>query len=183
GIYINNPAVKMKLNIPETIDSKIFTADNIPSDTEQIMFFDIPVSFELFSKIIKITNAKIIHLMNFLPSEITTDSFILKLSGMLKYALSNLNGIVNIQRASKALSVDEDTIDCALNLFWDSEMIDLERKDDENYVISYLHPVELSKIKNAGVYTDLETHINSINAFKTFYLNSPVEEIKSYAIC
>ena len=143
------------------------------------MFFDIPISADKFSNILRTTKAKIVHLMNFSKEDINVDSFILRLSGMLKYALSNMEGNLNIKRLSKALNVDEDTIECALNIFETSQMIDLNRKDEENYIISYLHPVEMSKIKNADMYSELEIQINNIKSFKDFYLNSSVEEIKS----
>lgn len=183
AIYLENPALITQLKLPDEIKTKIFSVDNIPYDIEQLMFFDVPTSKNDFYEILKKTNAKLIHLMNFNISELSSENFISKLSGMLKYALSNLNGTVDIVRAAKALSVDEETVECALTLFEESEMIDLNKVDENKFQISYLHPVELSKIKQNDLFSDLENNLHNINAFRDFYLNSPIEQIKEVVIC
>ncbi len=183
AVFIENPGLINQLKLPDEIKSKVFSKNNIPSDIEQIMFFDIPAGKEEFYKILKETNPKIVHLMNFNISLITSDNFISKLSGMIKYAISNLNGIVNIKRAADTLSVSDETIECALTLFEDVKMIDLNKTDEDNFKISYLHPIELSKIKNNELFPDLENHLTDINAFKNFYINSPIEEIRENLLC
>ncbi len=183
AIYIENPILIKNLKLPQTISGKLFTLDNIPSDIQQIMFFDIPPTKEDFYKILKTTNAHLVHLMNFGSEELSSDTFISKLSGMLKYALSNLNGLISTRRAAKALGASDETVECALTLLEDSEMIDLNKVDEDNYKISYVHPIEISKVKGNDIFPDLESHLHDINAFRSFYLNSPIEEIKDMVIC
>ncbi len=183
GIYIENPALIKQLKLSDEIKEKTFSIDNIPNDIEQLMFFEIPTSKEKFIHIIKTTNANVVHLMNFDFNEITIDNLIVKLSGMIKYAISNLNGTVDVKRAARALSVEEETIDCALTMFENIEMIDLNKIDENNYEITYIHPVELSKVKQNEMISDLETKINDINTFKNFYLNSTIDEIKEEVLC
>ena len=183
AIYIENPTLITQLKLPDEIKNKLFTIDNIPSNIEQLMFFDVPINKDNFIKIINDTNAKLIHLMNFNITELGTESFISKFSGMLKYSLSNLNGQIDTNRAAKALCVDEETIECALTLFEESEMIDLNKIDETTFKISYLHPVELSKIKQHELFFDLKENILNINAFRNFYLNTPIDEIKETILC
>lgn len=183
AIYIENPVLIKNLNLPQTVADKLFTLDNIPCNIQQIMLFDIPPSKEDFYNILKTTNANLVHLMNFGTEELSSDSFILKLSGMLKYALKNLHGIISTRRAAKALGASDETVECALTLLEDSEMIDLNKVDDDSYQISYVHPVEISKVKGNDIFPDLEAHLHDINAFRSFYLNSPIEEIKEMVIC
>ncbi len=183
GIYIENTVLLNQLKLPEEIKSKVFSFENIPSDIEQIMFFDCPSAKEKFYKIVKDSNANLIHLMNFNSTEINVESFISKLSGMLKYALSNLNGVINLSRAAKALSVSEEVIECALTLFDDVNMISLDKEDDENYKISDFHPVELSKVKQSDIFNELEAQLNEINSFKRFYLNASIDDIKESVLC
>ena len=178
GIFLENNLLKKELNLPQNISDKLFTADNIPSDTQQIMFFDCPKNYEEFSKIINDTNAQIVHLMNFNISDINIDSFITKLSGMLKYANSNLNGKFDIRRASNALSVDIQTLDCALELLENCSMTQLEKNNDNEYQVISLHPIEISKIKNDDLYLELDDRIKEINSFRKFYLTSSTDEIK-----
>ncbi|HIS88005.1 TPA: single-stranded-DNA-specific exonuclease RecJ [Candidatus Avigastranaerophilus faecigallinarum] len=183
AIYIENPTLIAQLKLPDEIENKLFTIDNIPSNIEQLMFFDVPISKDNFIKIINDTNAKLIHLMNFNISELGTESFISKFSGMLKYSLSNLNGQIDTNRAAKALCVNEETVECALTLLEESEMIDLNKIDETTFKISYLHPVELSKIKQHELFFDLKENILNINAFRSFYLNTPIDEIKETILC
>ncbi len=178
AIFIENLSLIKQLKLPDEIKEKTFSLDNIPSDIEQLMFFEIPTSQQDFYNIIKKTNANIVHLMNFDSNEITVDNLIIKLSGMIKYAISSLNGIVNIKRAAKALSVSDDTIECTLTMFENIEMIDLNKVDEYNYKITYLHPLELSKVKQNDMITDLENQIIEINKFREFYINSSTDIIK-----
>lgn len=142
------------------------------------MFFECPALLEDFIQIINTTGAKIIHLMNFNIHEINTDNYLSTLSGMLKYAVSNLNGIFETAKLSKALNINEETIVNTLNLFDDIEMIDLNQISEDKYKITFLQPLELSKIKQNELYSTVEEQINEINTFRKIYLNATVEEIK-----
>lgn len=182
AIYIENTALKKQLNLPPEIEEKTFSSYSIPLDIEQIMFFDCPPSKEIFYRIINETSAQIVHLLNFNVSEVSTDTIITKLSGMLKYALSNLNGVINISRISNALGIDIETLDCALALFENCEMIDLDKKSTDEYIITSIHSAELSKIKQDDLYFALDDRIKEVNSFRKFYLETSVDEIKEFAV-
>lgn len=179
AIYIENPALKKQLNLPIEIEDKIFNSSSVPLNIEQIMFFDCPPKKEIFYKILAETGAKIVHLMNFNISEIVVDNLITKLSGMLKYALSNMGGVINLSRIASALSVDIETLDCALSLFENAQMIVLNRNTNQEYSIISLHPIELSKIKQDDLYHTLNDMIDEINSFRKFYLNSNIDGIRN----
>lgn len=178
-IYIQNSLLLKNLNLPDSIQNKVFTNHNIPNDAEQLMFFEIPFSFEEFQKIIKSSNAQIIHLMNFDYSLLNTETFITKISGMLKYALKNIKGSVNIPKIANALNVSEDIVDCSLELFSEISMIEYTQECKDNYKILNIHPIELSKIKKNQLYCEIESNIENINKFKNYYLKSSIEKIKS----
>ncbi len=179
AIFLENPNLKKKLNLPENIENKIFSSDNIPENTEQIMFFDCPNSVKDFYRILKYTDAKIVHLMNFDISQVQEDDFISKLSGMIKYALTHLDGKFSIKRASCALGVDKEILECALNLLENTGMLQVEHIDDNEYKILSISPIELSKIKNDDMYFTLDEMIKNINDFRSYYLNSSTEAIKA----
>ena len=178
GIFIENPALIKQLKIPEQISNKLFSRSEIPTDIEQLMFFDIPATSDEFSLIINNTGASLVHLMNFDISELNIDTFITRLSGMLKYSLSNLSGELNIERLSKAFGVENDVIECALTLFDEVSMINLNKTGENIYYINQLHPIELSKIKESPMYLELSDLIDKINNFRNFYLTSSVNDIK-----
>lgn len=178
AVFLGNSALIKELNLPENIKNKLFSSDNIPSNTEQIMFFDCPALKSDFNKIIKNADAKIVHLMNFDIPEINTDTIITKLSGMLKYAVSNLEGKVNLQRAANALCIDKETLETLLLLFENCNMIVVSKVNNDEISISSLKPIELSKIKQDELYCSVDERINDINEFRKFYLNSSIEGIK-----
>ncbi len=179
GIFIQNKTTQNSILHYEKAIKCSFNMDSIPI-VEQLMFFDVPNSQDEFIQIIKESNAQTVHLLNFNVVKTNVDTFVAKLSGMLKYAISNLNGKFEIEKLSKALWVSDELILAALNLFDDTEMIDLNQISEAEYKISYLHPVELSKIKQSGIYSDLEEKLAEINSFKEFYLTAKIDEIKEF---
>lgn len=178
GIFLQNANLKKQLANNPLIEEKIFTMQNIPANTEQIMFFDCPTCQNDFYKIIKETDSKIIHLMNFNIKELNTDNFISTLSGMMKYALSNMNGILDIIRAANALNVDSETLEYAIDLFENCKIANLDKLSETEYKIIEITPVELSKIKQDELYIELEEKIKNINSFRNYYLKESINDIK-----
>ncbi len=179
AIFLENSGLKNKLNLPLNINNLVFSTDNIPVDKEQLMFFDCPCNIEEFYKIIKNTDAKIVHLMNFEINELNADDIISKLSGMIKYSISHLNGEFDITRVSHAIGVDSESIDCALSIFENVNMIECDRINELNFKILNFTPVEFSKVKQDDMYLTFTERINTINNFKKYYLNSSTESIKN----
>lgn len=179
GIFINSSKLKKQFENNESINNLILNSETSMPDIEQLMFFDCPVNVEEFTKTIHSTNPQTVHLMNFNVSSIQTDSFLSTLSGMIKYAISNFSGHLDIIKISKALSVNEETIYDALTLFESEEMTDLVQLSETEYKITYLNTIELSKLKQNELYSKIEEDIENINQFRKFYLNSSIEEIKN----
>lgn len=178
AVYLRDSVLLKALNLPASILQKVFSEENIPENTEQIMFFDCPSDKDEFETIIKKTEAKTLHLMNFNNTEINTDNFITKLSGMIKYSTGNMNGELELLKLSKALNVDCETVDCALSLLEDTGMIKLDRLSEDKYKVLNFNPTELSKIKTDELYLSLSEQIDNINSFRKFYTDSTIEEIK-----
>ena len=183
AIFIENPSLIRQLKIPEKLSQKLFSRNDVPTEIEQLMFFDAPPTKEDFYKILNKSGASLIHLMNFDISELNADKFISKLSGMLNYSVSNLKGILSLDRISKALGVSNDTVECALTMFDELQMIDLNKIDEYNFQITYVHPTELSKIKESEMYEELKFLITEVNEFREFYLNSSIDDIKEMIEC
>ncbi len=178
GIFVRSPKLKKELNNYDKIFKMILTPENVNNFTEQIMFFESPDDKDDFVNVIKKTKAKLIHLMNFNNNEINIDNFISTISGMLKYAVSSLNGNLDIKRLSDALCVNEEIIINTLNLFNDSNIIDLVQVSEDNFKITHFNPFELSKIKQNDLFLLINDQISEVNQFKSFYINTPVEKIK-----
>lgn len=177
-IYVENPKIKKQIESNNKVIQCCFGTDNIPSNYEQLMFFDSPSNKEDFINIVKTTGADIVHLMNFGIDSLTADNLVLILSGMLKYSLNNLNGKLNIEKMAKSSGTDVDIVINTILMFNEVNMVDAEQISENEYRISSLNPVEISKIKNSSLYSVIEDEISEINNFKNFYLNAKVEDIK-----
>ena len=177
-IYLKNTSLIKKLNIPETIENKIISeVDNIEK-AEQIMFFEPPCKSEDLNTIINKSNVETVHLMNFNQVELSINDFLIKLSGMLKYSLNNLNGELDLNRISRALNIDFETMDCAISLLQDVEMIETEEKTENILILKEINTIELSKIKENELYSELENNLQKINNFKNHYTNCSIKEIE-----
>lgn len=177
-IYLKNTTLLKKLNLPENIEDKIFSEFDDIEKAEQIMFFEPPCKSEDLSNIISKSNAQTIHLMDFNPTELSISDFLIKLSGMLKYSLNNLNGEIELKRISKALNIDFETIDCAISLLQDVEMIETEEISENKYYLKKINAIELSKIKENELYSELENNLQEINNFRNNYTNSSIKELE-----
>lgn len=181
-IYVENSKIKKLLDSsPETI-SLCFGLDNIPSECEQLMFFDVPSDKDAFIKIVKDTGAKIIHLMNFGINLFSVESLVMTLSGMLRYSLNNLDGKLDILKMAKSIGIDIDTVLTVFSIFTEIEMADIIQVSENEYKINSLKAVEMSKIKQSSLYTVIEDVISEINNFRDFYLNAEIDDIKAILV-
>lgn len=178
-IFIENKKIKKEIENCKKAVEYSFNIENIPHNKEQLMLFDCPKTQEDFKNIIYSSNANIIHLMNFDIQMLNTELILSTISGMLKYAITNLKGEFEIKRLIDAINLNEELIIKILNLFDEIEMIDLEQISDNTYKITHLYPLELSKIKQNELYKEIEEEIEQINNFRKFYLTATVDEIKS----
>lgn len=178
GIFVKNPELKKKLSENETENVFLFS-DCIPENIEQLMFFDVPDSKSSFENIIKITTPQIIHLMNFEREEISVDTLITKTAGMLKYALTNLNGNADIARMSDALGVSKEATEFVLELFESENTVEFEHSDEHTFIIKKLNPSELSKLKQNEITKELKTILEKESEFKKEWFNSDIEEFRS----
>ena len=178
AIFAKSKNLLKQITLPEEYKNLIFSEENIPEAKEQIMFFEAPDNENDFTSIITQTQPNIVHLMNFIEEIIGSDKYLTKLSGMLKYALSNLDGKIEIQRIANALNSSSETVECALELFEAAERIDMEKIAADTVKISYIHPLELSKIKQNELFKEFNQLNEKSNEFKEFYQNAQLDEIK-----
>ena len=178
AIFAKSKNLLKQITLPEEYKNLIFSEENIPEEKEQVMFFEAPDNENDFTAIITQTQPNIVHLMNFNEEIIGSDKYLTKLSGMLKYALSNLEGKIEIQRIANALNSSRETVECALELFEAAEMIDMEKIAADTVKISYIHPLELSKIKQNELFKEFNQLNEKSNEFKEFYQNAQLDEIK-----
>lgn len=177
-IYIENPVIKKMIENSEKAMQICFSSRNIPSEKEQLMFFEAPVNKEDFTGIVKSTGANMVHLMNFASSKISVDNLISTLAGMLKYSLNNLNGKISVSGLAMSLGVDVETVVNILMMFNEVKMTDLSQTSDDEYKIESIKPASLSEIRQSSLYSVIEDEIQEINNFKEFYLTADIDEIK-----
>lgn len=178
GLFIENKKTEEPLNNHSYLKDKIFNRISIPNDLEQVMFFDCPSNKDLFNKIVSVTNAKTVHLMNFEPVFIPTEDFIKLFSGMLKYADKNKNGLVNVEEIAKATNTTNKAVEIALEIFLDLKVIDLKKMEENTYKVNFKMPIELNKIIMHHMYVDLDKELEEVRVFLRKMHIDEIHELK-----
>lgn len=178
SLYIENKKTEEMFLKHDKIKSRIFNRQSIPENIEHIMFFDCPPDKDLFGKILSSTSAKTIHLMNFDSDCISISEFIKVISGMFKYSYLKKKGIINIEELAKLTNTTNKTIEIALDLFCDLEMLEVEELESMNYKIVFKSAVEFSKIKLNPIYDELEAELLSIKEYRQKIHSGDIEDLK-----
>lgn len=134
---------------------------------DQVAFFDVPSSAQIFEEVLNNTSAKVVHILgNGLPQPSCKD-IIKKSSGMLKYAYSNLDGIVEINKMATKLAITKEQMISCYELLENCNVIEIIEKDDRYFKIKFLSAQDFSKIKGMDAFLTLGENISQ-NGLKTF---------------
>lgn len=160
--YIRTSSKRFKVfvedkNIAKSLEKYSPILDNVITrltveKCEQLIFFDYPADEKLLQFIIKSTSANVIHFMNYTAPEPNIDIQISKVSGMLKYAFKNYNGVVYLPEISSALSITDDLTTLIVKLLNRTNVIKVNDFIDGKIYFEFLEAVSVEKIKSHEVY-------------------------------
>ncbi len=182
ALFIENKKTEEIISSQLAGKSKIFNRLSIPENADQVMLFDCPPSREILNKIVLETKANTVHIMNFDSNTLSTDEFIKVFSGMLKYADKNKNGLINLDELAKAAKTTNKAIDISLELFSDLTLIDLERINEKQSKIAFKTPIELSKIRQHKLYSELNTELSEVEEFTKKMCLCETDELEKFLV-
>lgn len=141
------------------------------------MFFDYPASEQLMLEILKKSDAKIFHFMNYNNKKLEPQELIKNISGMLKYVDSTKNGEVNLCDISDFLSITDEVSELCFDIFESMGMIEIVSRNVYSYKIKFLHAIEFSKIQEHELYEELQLELEKIYEYRKMLCTMPLEEI------
>ena len=170
--YVKNKNGEVKIWAPTVQTKKYlerypYIKSNILSDIikneKTLMLFDYPANFDELKRLIKETAPKNLHIMNTAFSK-NPDEYITLLTGMLKYSSNNKNGNIDIIAISRALGLDEQCTQIALELFEKIGAIQILDIDK----VAFLKPPALEVIHNDSLFDILKDEIKRVIDFKEY---------------
>lgn len=147
------------------------------SQCSQVMFFDYPASEAIMQEVIKKTGAKVLHFMNYNNQNIDPQELIKNISGMLKYVSNAKDGEVVLSDISDFLGISDEVTELCFDMLESLGMFEILGKNVNTYKITFLHPVEFSKVKESEMFEELQNELQKIYDYRQKLLTSPLEEL------
>ncbi len=157
----------------KTLSERVFSRINIEK-SDAVMFFDYPASEQVFEEILEKTEASVIHFMNYELKKIDEKEFLKTVSGMLKFAFNNKNGVFDIQRSAAFLAQTKDAVIELMNVFEDCRIVKFSEKGLNEYKIAHLENAELSKALHSSYYKNFVEELNATQSYKASLLESEI---------
>ena len=147
------------------------------SQCSQVMFFDYPASEAIMQEVIKKTGAKVLHFMNYNNQNIDPQELIKNISGMLKYVSNAKDGEVVLSDISDFLGISDEVTELCFDMLESLGMFEILGKNVNTYKITFLHPVEFSKVKESEMFEELQNELQKIYDYRQKLLTAPLEEL------
>ena len=141
---------------------------------DALMFFDYPADDNVLHLLLQKTGADSIHYMNYTSCKNNEENLLKLFSGMIKYTCNNLNGEFNLMRGASALGVTEDATEVMLEMFEDTGMIKINKRNENIWKIKFITSIELSKAMHTAKYAELVELLNSINDYKNKFMTAEI---------
>lgn len=158
------------------ISSRTFTRENVP-ECDFVMFFDYPADRETFDYILNTAKPKGLHFMNFEPKIFDEVSLLNTFNGMIKFAINNNGGKVELVRCASFLGKSFEVVKSLINLFANFDCIEISEKTDSYCVITPKNPEKTSMILNSSEYEHIFELAQECDIFRQTLLEDDLEQI------
>ena len=173
GVFLEDRDIAESLKPYKNIYNSIINRINAHK-SDVLMFFDYPADIDIYQSVMQATGADAVHYMKYSNKKNPEETILKTFSGMLRYTCNNLNGSFNINRAASALGITGDTTELLLEVFEDAQMIKINERNNDEFVISFINTVELSKVIHTDKYKEFSEQIKSINEYKNNFMTADI---------
>lgn len=158
------------------IASKTFTREDIPK-CDIVMFFDYPADRKTLDEILDKAQPKGLHFMNYEPKFLDEQEFLKTFTGMIKFAVHNNNGKIELVRCSSFLGKSIEIFEKLLDLYEEVGFIKVKERNKAYYVVELLNIDDLSKILHSEKYSQIFDMIIECEAFQKSLLEDDLNQV------
>jgi single-stranded-DNA-specific exonuclease len=179
AVFVEDKEILKTLENYNEIHSKIVNRLGIFRANE-VMFFDYPTDNGLLKSIIELAEPEKIHLMPFNLKNFTISEIIKTVSGMLKYAHAQKDGMVYLDEIASILSISNNSLTSCIKLLDSSNIIEITNLNEELCEFSFIQGKELNYLINLPEYKDFENTLTQTQNFQHDLCNKEISEIQLF---
>ncbi len=176
GVFAECKTVSDNIKPYQAISSRVFTRENIP-ECDFVMFFDYPPDRETFDYILNNANPKGLHFMNFEPKIYDEVSLLNTFIGMIKFAMHNNSGKIELVRFSSFLGKSYEVILSLLKLLEFEGFIKILEITDTYIKINLLNTENISRILKTEEYEQIFELGQECDIFRQSLLEDDLEQV------
>ena len=158
------------------ISSNTFTRQDIPK-CDVVMFFDYPADRETLDNILEKAQPKGLHFMSYEPKVLDEQDFLKTFTGMLKFAVHNNGGKIELVRCASFLGKSVKIFERLLELYEEVGFINILDKNSSFYTVEMLGIDDLSKVLHSTKYSQIFDMIVECEAFQKSLLEDDLTQI------
>lgn len=158
-----------------TIDSNIVS--RLCEDSyNQLILFEYPPNSDVFRQLVTNINPDIVHLSLANDYQPLNEMEIVKfVSGMIKYACSNMNGEADITNMAVKLGTSNDVISCAIDVLVAANLIQIVSLKGSVIKFRQQEPVKVDLSLFPEI-KKLKAEINAVSEYRQQLINVPIEQ-------
>ena len=172
-VFAENQKNIASLKNYNAISERIVNRTNVEK-ADSIMFFDYPPTQKMLESIIETVSPRHIHYMACDIQKADEQNILKTVSGMIKYACNNKDGIFNLEQAASFLALTIECVENLIQIFDECKMIAIREKTETYYKIEFLKNIELSQTLHCAVYKDFKDELHQIEKYRKKLLKSTI---------
>jgi len=177
-IFAENQDILARIkNYPE-ICSRIVNRQEI-EQTDQIMFFEFPPDEKTLKDILEKSNPRVVHLMPFSIPENNQLTLIKTVSGMLKYAYTNRDGLVDPEEIALRLSTSKKAVELCIELLNKTGVIEIINITSEIIEFKFVKSNDISALMGCEEYHAIDHELQLIEKFRHELLHDEISRIQN----
>ena len=177
-VFAENKQIKDALSKYDGLKDNIVSRNEIDT-CDAIMFFDYPADKETFEEIIKSSNPKALHFMEYDIKYFDDKEFLKIITGMLKFACNNNGGKIDLIRCAGFLGKSVKLITLFLDLADECDIINIEEKNNLYYTVKMISMDNISSILHNPKYMEILNLAEECELYQKSLLEDDITDIDS----
>lgn len=172
-VFAEKQTIKDELKKYSEIYKRIVDRNSLKT-TDGIMFFDYPPTDEIMQEVMNKVNPIRVHYMNYDIQKEQNFDYLKTMAGMIKYACNSKDGKFDLNSSACFLGITNNLVEIILEMFEDIGGINIVSRDENYFILEYLKPIDIDKLKQSENYqlycSEMEEIFNQRNEYMTTLL-------------